>query len=453
MSAVIDSEFLNALNGGVDLPKRSALVRLEPISSDFGMREGLLSFITRTANAHCVNPRRLVAHVYGQAFPEIKKLSYPSFYNYMAGTINGLGKYANLFVNATQDLAGHHDLRTLTMLPWANLLPFNGMGLLSKKRRWCSACISDWVKGKKTVYAPLIWSLDAYQACDLHGQKLCEVCPHCQRYQPYISSLPDLSICEYCHHSLIAIEKTQDGTQDESKAWVAPILKRMVAQNSKVNFSPTVEMFHVNLGQIIATQFNGSHRTLARHIGLGDYALKNWVTKSERPSFSQMLLVCRGLGVEPGVMASKCMVIELNAPVKNSTLNVFKQRISRSSVTEEERVLIGRLLIEQLDSPVPLCVGDIAKQRGVSAAYLKYWFPELCAQITERWRIVLRNRSILKRVEQGQYIESVVRQLLDAGIFPARRKVSEIIRREGIALAKKYHSLSYISALLVNYDL
>ena len=66
----------------------------------------------------------------------------------MAGTINGLGKYANLFVNATQDLAGHHDLRTLTMLPWANLLPFNGMGLLSKKRRWCSACISDWVKGK-----------------------------------------------------------------------------------------------------------------------------------------------------------------------------------------------------------------------------------------------------------------------------------------------------------------
>ena len=273
MSAVIDSEFLNALNGGVDAPKRSTLVHLEPIYSDVGMGEGLLSFITRIANAHCVNPRRLVAHVYGQAFPEIKKLSYPSFYNYMAGTINGLGKYANLFVNATQDLAGHHDLRTLTMLPWANLLPFNGMGLLSKKRRWCSACISDWVKGKKTVYAPLIWSLDAYQACDLHGQKLCEVCPHCQRYQPYISSLPDLSICEYCHHSLIAIEKMQDGTQDESKAWVAPILKRMVAQNSKVNFSPTVEMFHVNLGQIIATQFNGSHRTLARHIGLGDYEL------------------------------------------------------------------------------------------------------------------------------------------------------------------------------------
>jgi len=133
MSVSTDSEFLNAFNSGVYSPKRSSLVHLEPIYSDVGMGEGLLSFITRTANAHCVNPRRLVAHVYGGAFPEIKKLAYPSFYNYMAGTINGLGKYANLFVNVTQSLAGHPDLRRLTMLPWKNLLPFNGMGLLSQK--------------------------------------------------------------------------------------------------------------------------------------------------------------------------------------------------------------------------------------------------------------------------------------------------------------------------------
>lgn len=439
MSVVNDSEFLNALNGSVDSPKRSTLVHLEPIYSDVGMGEGLLSFITRTANAHCVNPRRLVAHVYGQAFPEIKKLAYPSFYNYMAGTINGLGKYANLFVNATQRLTGHSDLQGLTMLPWTNLLPFNGMGLLSKQRRWCSACMGDWVKSQKTVYAPLIWSLDAYQVCDTHRQRLCYACPHCQRQQPYISSLPDQSICEYCHHSLIFAVRAQDG----SRAWVAPMLKRMLVQHSDVDFRPTVEMFHENLSQIITTQFNGSHRALARHIGLGDYALKNWVTKSERPSFSQMLLVCRELGVEPGDIASKRMDIKLNVAAKNSTECANKRRASRSCVSEEERFLIGQWLIEQLGIPVPLCVGDIAKQRGVSAAYLKYWFPEVCAQVTQRWKMHVNSQSKLQRAEQAQYIEATARNLFDAGIYPSRRKVSEIIRGKGLTLAKKHHFSAY----------
>jgi len=381
MSAVNSSEFLDSLNSSIELPARSTLVHLEPIYSDVGMGEGLLSFISRTGNAHCINPRRLIAHVYGQAFPDIKKLAYPSFYNYMAGTINGLGKYANLFVNATQSLTGHHDLRALTMLPWANLLPFNGMGLLSKKRRWCTACMGDWVKRQKTVYAPLLWSLDAYRVCDMHQQKLCDVCPHCLRHQPYISSLPDQSICEYCHHSLISTVKAQNDMQDESSAWVSPILKKILIQHCNADFNPCIQVFHANLNEIITTQFNGSHRALARQVGLGDYAIKNWVIKFERPSFSQLILFCRGLGVEPGDIASKRMDIKLNAIVKNSTQSAIKQRVSRSSVPEEERLLIGQWLIEQLDGPVPLCVGDVAKQRGVSAAYLKYWFPDVCAQI------------------------------------------------------------------------
>ncbi len=49
MSAAIDSEFLNALNEGVEAPKRTALVHLAPIYSDVGMEEGLISFISRTS--------------------------------------------------------------------------------------------------------------------------------------------------------------------------------------------------------------------------------------------------------------------------------------------------------------------------------------------------------------------------------------------------------------------
>ena len=239
--------------------------------------------------------------------------------------------------------------------------------------------------------------------------------------------------------------------QDESSAWVSPILKKILIQHCNADFNPCIQVFHANLNEIITTQFNGSHRALARQVGLGDYAIKNWVIKFERPSFSQLILFCRGLGVEPGDIASKRMDIKLNAIVKNSTQSAIKQRVSRSSVPEEERLLIGQWLIEQLDGPVPLCVGDVAKQRGVSAAYLKYWFPDVCAQIVVRWRVYVKRCSQLQRVKQARYIRFAMKNLFNAGVYPSRRKVSEVIRGSGLVLAKKHHLLAYTKNLSDNF--
>ena len=46
-------------------------------------------------------------------------------------------------------------------------------------------------------------------------------------------------------------------------------------------------------------------------------------------------------------------------------------------------------------------------------------------------------------MEQAQHIEAVVMGLFDDGIYPSRRKVSEIIRGGGISLAKKCHLAAY----------
>lgn len=270
----MDIEF-DLMTIGHHQPARSTLFKLPIIEACSERRESLISLITRTANAHSLNPRRMISHVYGEASQEIKALAYPTFHNRLAGPINGLGKYAQIFVSVTEQLTGHRNLRYLTMLPWVNLLPFNGMGLLTKHKRWCSVCFQERMSTQKEVYLPLIWSLDAYGCCDIHNQKLDDACPNCHRHQPHIASIPEQSICQYCFQSLIRHDDSFLVVDDEYERWIVRTLLQMLLRQQDPLFNPTVEIFHENLRRLIGQELGNSHRIYCRKIGLSDYALKN----------------------------------------------------------------------------------------------------------------------------------------------------------------------------------
>lgn len=91
--------------------------------------EGLISYIVRVAAAHSVSPWRLLKKIYAVENSDIKAFMYPSFFNKYSSTINGLGKYAEVFVTDTEKLTGSSRLRNTTVLSLANLLPTKGCGL------------------------------------------------------------------------------------------------------------------------------------------------------------------------------------------------------------------------------------------------------------------------------------------------------------------------------------
>jgi len=301
-------------------------------------------------------------------------------------------------------------------------------------------------------YSPLIWSLNSYSYCDIHHQALSETCPQCHRQQPYITSIPDQSICEYCHHSLMHHCKAKETTPDASQIWVANTLKGMLVQQRNEGFNPTAEVFHANLRKLIQTKFGNSHRKLCRHIGLGDYALKNWITQSERPSFAQYLTFCYKAGIDPVKIATELIDPDLPLPTEKAQLNSFKRRTVPRTISKKERDLIGFWLIEQLNRHAPLCVADLAKEKNVTTSYLKYWFAETCAKLIKRWNLYVNEQSKFQRAEQAKYIESVIAALFANGIYPSRRKVSEIIRKKGIALAKPHHLRVYINCMHLNFE-
>lgn len=171
------------------IPQRSRLYRPAPKGAEAGQIEGQLSYLVRLARAHSVNPRRLVRTVFASDNMAIRQLKYAGFFVRHAGTINGLGKYAELFCEETGQLTGASFLRHMSLLPLKELLPPNGAGLLASKPRWCPCCVGEMVASGEDVYRPLAWSFDLYRVCARHRIRLQDTCGHCGRAQPF-TALP-----------------------------------------------------------------------------------------------------------------------------------------------------------------------------------------------------------------------------------------------------------------------
>jgi hypothetical protein len=134
------------------LPSATRLYSLSPIGVGTPMVESLTGYIARLAEAHCVSSGLLY-------WKEIKALAGKgnifSFRvtgdgGYSTHTINGHGSPAADFVRVMEVLTGRRDLRYLTLLTWAQVLP--GHSLLRRWRAWCERCFQAWLQAKQPIY-------------------------------------------------------------------------------------------------------------------------------------------------------------------------------------------------------------------------------------------------------------------------------------------------------------
>lgn len=112
------------------IPSRSVLFALSPLGTGTSDQESLVSLIIRTSRAHLLNPRHLIAKEFVNAEPATGKLA-TAFFRKDGRTVSGFGQYAELFVSAMSQLTGRQNLHHMTLLPWKDVFPHNGQGLLA----------------------------------------------------------------------------------------------------------------------------------------------------------------------------------------------------------------------------------------------------------------------------------------------------------------------------------
>jgi hypothetical protein len=129
------------------IPERSHLYQLEPIGLGTPSVESLISYVARLAEAYCVPTGLLVV----SEIAPLMKAEYASgdkeggldrIFANQTRALNGMGNWSKSLVQALESLTLKTDLRSLTMLPWAEIIPQKG--LLKPIRAWCPNCYGDW---------------------------------------------------------------------------------------------------------------------------------------------------------------------------------------------------------------------------------------------------------------------------------------------------------------------
>lgn len=429
----------------IDIPSRSTLFSLEPLGTNTPQQESLVSLLVRTSFAHAVSPRQLIRKVFPAADGAIARLSVAAFYQRLAGTMNGLGKYAELFVSAMEDLTGQANLRHLTMLPWRELFPRNGLGLLSRHPRWCPVCLySNYQKGTPTVF-PLIWALEPYQVCSIHLVSLEQRCPSCSKLQSVIPCHPDLGICGSCRQPLGCVRSPIEPSYFNS--WVGEALGNMVARQSGSDFVASLDHFYGFVRASVTAYSGGNRAAFCRALGLNEFGLNGWLNKGERPSITQFLALCYGTKTMPADVFG-----EANHSPYVSALRMPPEKLKRRHVQPRpspcQIALVKDALRGFLQSGEGLSVSAIAKKIGLGRGCLQYRFPELCQALSEQHQVVARSKSEAKRAQQCLLVGKVIGSLRAEGGSLSKRRVDALLRGEGLSLSQPHLVKAYKAALL-----
>jgi hypothetical protein len=428
---------------------RSRLYRLPPQGGGTPFQESLISFLVRTSRAHSVSPRRLIRQVFGGVDPEIGKVVRDSFFSRYAGTMNGLNRYAELFVHAGEMLTGHDNLRGLTMLPWNAVLPHNGQGLLARHPRWCPECLmQQWQQDQETFF-PLAWYLDAVYVCPAHQRRLEDRCPYCRRQQPFIPSYPDLARCEYCKRPFVLLP-TGDAPDchliDPVDMWVAQAIDAMLQRHVDPEFLPHLPNFYLFINGLVDRLAGGNRAAFCKALGLQPRALNGWLSKGQRPSMTQLLTVCYRVKAMPSdIFGQSTSLADLSLIVVPAPKLKHRRQCPRLPLTRRQEIAQQLRIRLAVDDERPVSV--IAEELGIPARYLRYWFPEISSRLTGRNKSAIQAQSAAHQVAQCCRVRQVVWSLAARGVYPSCRRVNAILRRDGMCLLQPKLQQAYIEAV------
>src|SRR5437773_2524247 len=161
----------------IPLPKRSTLYAPAPMGTGTAVAESLTSYLARLAKAHCVYPgvllsQMIVPHMKAPETQRIADGSHPLFRRDGNGShlINVGGPRACSALHALETLTLRTDLRALTLLALAELLP--PRRLTRQTLAWCPLCYEQLQAREQILYDPLLWVFQEITICTQHYVRL-----------------------------------------------------------------------------------------------------------------------------------------------------------------------------------------------------------------------------------------------------------------------------------------
>jgi hypothetical protein len=417
------------------LPPTTRLYSLSPIGVGTPMVESLTGYIARLAEAHCVSTGLLY-------WKEIKALAGKgnifSFRvtgdgGYSTHTINGHGSPAADFVRVVEVLTGRRDLRYLTLLTWAQVLP--GHSLLRRWRAWCERCFQAWLQAKQPIYEPLLWTMQAVNICPYHHCKLRDACPYCARRIGPLDWRSRPGYCSQCERALVGAEQASSshglaGAELMWVTWVATAFGELISAAPRIASPPTKERLAQTIGSCIERTSSGNASAFARIMQAGRGDVSRWRRGKALPRLPLLLDMAFRVGASlmdfllgsPDCVSSQGFL--RSAPVESD------RRPRRTSLQYGRRMNdpeVFRTLQLALNENPPPSVRQVMKRISHSEVTVRRHFPDLCRDLAKLYAEYRVKRSIERKSQAGEEVKRLAYELNANGIGLTRRHMRPLL--------------------------
>lgn len=425
--------------------KRAALHSPEPIGLGTGGVESLRSFLLRIADAHCIFPGALAQfldqrHSTRRSGRRLKETLFRE------SRICGAGELAKSWASAAELATGRKNLEQLTFFPLRHVLPF--ASTMSPRRKWCPICVSEH-SGYTEVHEPLLWCLQAVDACPRHGTLLVRDCG-CGAKTSRFSTGRKLhpGVCPRCSRAFTS-EKDRIFMPAPAKAVrEARLATDLILLGQQGRIGPAARKTFVDFLCSAAEQLDGGGRkAFARRLGCSPGQLKGWMSGHHKLTLQNALHVISTLGANvEGAFVSGVYVPNLGAAAVGGGLR--KKQVRRPANPDWSKRLAG--LVEAQNMEPPPSLASVGRKLGVSARTLRKKWPEHCRTIAKRyadWKQSAYREAVEERVAR---LREVAEQLALQGIRPTRRRIMEVARITDWKYFKKRASTPTAEAMAVS---
>ena len=285
------------------LPERSTLYAPVPRGYGTALGESLTSYLARLADAHCVYPGVMLQQM---IFPLVKDTGAQKDGEdanllfrrdgVRSHLINVAGPRASSVFHALETLTLRRDLRALTLLTLAELLPPRRVA--RPTLAWCPLCYEQWQEQEQIVYDPLLWVFQEISICTQHYVRLRTHCPHCAKPLTHLAWRSRPGYCASCAGPLfgrgvgILEPVAKDSSEFVWQQWVTDTLGRVITQLPEVRDAPKRDRIQGLVNHAVEQLADGKSATFARLLGLPRNTVKSWCQGQRIPEMDQLLRLC-----------------------------------------------------------------------------------------------------------------------------------------------------------------
>jgi hypothetical protein len=409
------------------LPPRSRLYSLRPIATGTPEVESLTGYIARLAKAHAVSAGTLIgkeivgrlAWSAGQPKEVPRKKQPPTYLR----SINGITPLAASWVEALESLTHRSDLRRLTMLAWANVVPC--AGLLRAHRAWCADCLRE----QASPYERLLWTIGVVETCPQHRRPLSSHCPHCSQSMPVLGWHTWPGQCSECQGSLAddSVRSASDQGATFHQVWTANAVGAMLAASYAEPLPGGRFMEALRFWTANATV-----EATSRLLEENQDALRAWRAGRRLPKLGSLLDLCQRLETSPVPF----LTLALPASPSKTTAPACAQAKRFRKSTSRHKLNLVKLKVElekilRVGGVRPPSAKEVSRRLGHAKTTLYRHFPKLCRAISVAhmdWRVergVRRQQGIIDEVRK------VAVSLHEAGREPTLREVAAQMTKPG----------------------